>query len=118
MTSGSSCTLILPFTSKTGQSAAQKKTKDFLIWVLLVKREHILAFYRSNFRLSSISSKGTRDRTKPTGTFAFFHPFLSRHPRHRFSASPIFTVTFLGTTETLVTSPAGWTSRETNRFID
>ena len=38
----------------------------------------------------------------------FFNRFLSRHPRHQFSAAPIFTVTFLGTTETLVTSPVGW----------
>ena len=56
--------------------------------------------------------KDTRDRTKRTGFFAPFHRFLSRHPRHRFSASPIFTATFLGITETLVTSPAGCLSIE------
>ena len=39
--------------------------------------------------------------------FGLFNRFLSRHLRHRFSVSPVFTVTFLGTTETLVTSPAG-----------
>ena len=37
----------------------------------------------------------------------FFNRFLFRHPRQQFSASPIFTVTFPGTTKTLVTSPAG-----------
>ena len=41
--------------------------------------------------------------------FFFFNQFLSRHPRHQFSASPIYTVTFLDTTETLVTSSAGCT---------
>ena len=42
-----------------------------------------------------------------------FCPFSSifiSAPRHRFSASPIFTVTFLGITEALVTSTAGWIS--------
>ena len=53
MTSEGSYTLILPFTSKTGQSVAQNKKKYFLIWVLLVKRGHILAFYRPIFRLKT-----------------------------------------------------------------
>ena len=42
--------------------------------------------------------------------FVHFNQYLSRHTRHQFSASPIFTVTFLGSTETLVTSPAGWSN--------
>ena len=46
MTSEGSYTLILPFSSKTGQSVAQNRQKRFLIWVLLVKRGHILVFYR------------------------------------------------------------------------
>ena len=50
---------------------------------------------------------GTRDRTKQTGIFVFFNRFLSRYPRHQFLASPIFTVTFLKTTEPQVTSLAG-----------
>ena len=45
--------LILPFTSKTGQSVAQNRQKIFLISVLLVKRGHPLAFYRPNFRLQT-----------------------------------------------------------------
>ena len=52
MTSEGSYTLILPFTSKTGQSVKKnKKIIIIIIWVLLVKRGHILAFYRPNFRL-------------------------------------------------------------------
>ena len=50
MTSEGSDTLILPFTSKTGQSVAQNRQKIFLIWVLPVKRGHILELYRPNFR--------------------------------------------------------------------
>ena len=42
-----------------------------------------------------------------TGILALFHQFLSRHPRNWFSASPIFTVYFIGITKSLVTSPAG-----------
>ena len=53
MTSEGIYTLILFFNSKTGQSIVQKQTKKFLIWVLLVKRGHILAFYRPNFRLQT-----------------------------------------------------------------
>ena len=40
-----------------------------------------------------------------------------RHPRHQLSASPIFTVTFGGTTETLVTSPAGCITRKTDHHL-
>ena len=39
-------------------------------------------------------------------TSALFDRFVSRHPRHLFSASPMFTVSLLGTTKTLVMSPA------------
>ena len=46
MTSKGSDTLILPFTSKTGQPVWAKQTKNFFIWVLLVNRGHILEFYR------------------------------------------------------------------------
>ena len=53
MTSEGSYTLILPSTSKTGQSVVQNRQRFFLIWVLLVKREYILAFYRLNFRLQT-----------------------------------------------------------------
>ena len=54
MTSEGSYTLILPFTSKTGQSVAQNRQNIFfLIWGLLVKSGHILAFYRPNFRLQT-----------------------------------------------------------------
>ena len=53
MTSEGSYTLILPSTSKTGKSVAQNRQKIFLIWILLVKRGHILAFYRPNFRLQT-----------------------------------------------------------------
>ena len=48
MTSEGSDT-ILPFTSKTGQSVVQNKR--FFNLGLLVKRGHILAVYRPNFRL-------------------------------------------------------------------
>ena len=41
MTSEDSDTLILPFTSKTGQSVAQNREKIFFICVLLVNRGHI-----------------------------------------------------------------------------
>ena len=53
MTSEGNYTLFLPFYSETGQSVAQNRLKIFLIWVLLVKRGHILAFYRPNFRLQT-----------------------------------------------------------------
>ena len=53
MTSECSYTLILPFTSTTEQSVAQNRQKFVLIWVLLVKRGHILAFYRPNIRLQA-----------------------------------------------------------------
>ena len=53
MTSEGSDMLILPFTSLPGQSVAQKRQWMFLIWVLLVKRGHILTFYMSNFRLQT-----------------------------------------------------------------
>ena len=53
MTSECSYTLILPFTSKMGQSVAQNRQKVFLIWVLLVKRADIFAFYMPNFRLQT-----------------------------------------------------------------
>ena len=53
-----------------GAIRSAKETKGFLIWVLLVKREHILAFYRPNF---IPDLKGTRGRTKRTGFFALFH---------------------------------------------
>ena len=43
MMSEGSDMLILPFTSKTGQSVAQNR-QDFFIWGLLVNRRHILAF--------------------------------------------------------------------------
>ena len=98
-------TLILPFTSKTGQSVAQNKQKIFFIWVLLVLED---IFWHFIGLISDSDLKGTRDRTKRTGIVAFFNRFLARHPSYQFSASPIFTVIFLGTTETLVTSPAGW----------
>ena len=51
MMSEGSYTLILPFTSRMGQSVAQNRQKIFLIWVLLVNRGHSLAFYRPKFRL-------------------------------------------------------------------
>ena len=41
-----------PFPLNRGNLYA-KDTKDFLIWVLLVKRGHILAFYRPNFTLQT-----------------------------------------------------------------
>ena len=41
---------ICPLSLKRAICSTQQ-TKDFLIWVLLVKRGHILAFYRPNFRL-------------------------------------------------------------------
>ena len=53
MTSESRDTLILPFTSKTGQSVAQNRQNNVFIWALLVKIGHILAFYRPNFRLQT-----------------------------------------------------------------
>ena len=49
MTSEGSCTLILPFTSQSWQSVAQNRRKIFN----RVKRRHILAFYRPNFRLQT-----------------------------------------------------------------
>ena len=49
MTSESRDTLILPFTSKTGQSVGKRS----FIWVLLVNRGDILSFYRHNFRLQT-----------------------------------------------------------------
>ena len=52
MTPDGSYNLILPFTSKTRQSVAHNRQK-IIIWVLLVKRVHILAFYRSDFRLQT-----------------------------------------------------------------
>ena len=39
-----------PLPKKNGAICSAKQTKDCLIWVLLVKREHILAFYRPNFK--------------------------------------------------------------------
>ena len=53
LSSECSYTLILPFTSKTGQSVAQNRQNIFLILVFLVKRGHILSFYRPNFRLQT-----------------------------------------------------------------
>ena len=53
MTSEGSYTLILPFTSTTGQSVGQNRQTIFFNWVFLVKRGHILAFYRPNFRLQT-----------------------------------------------------------------
>ena len=53
MTSEDSDMLILLFTSKKGQPVAQNRQKIFLLWVLLVKRGHILAFNRPNFRLQT-----------------------------------------------------------------
>ena len=44
MTSESRDTLILPFTSKTGQFVAQYRQNNFLFEVLLVNRVNILAF--------------------------------------------------------------------------
>ena len=44
MTSEGSYSLILPFTSKTGQSGQQNRQK-----VLLTKTKNILAFYKPNF---------------------------------------------------------------------
>ena len=53
MTSEGSDTLTLPFISKTGQSVARNRQKNFLGGGLLVNRGHILAFYRPNFRLQT-----------------------------------------------------------------
>ena len=53
ITSEGNYTLILSFYSKTGSICSAKQTKGNLIWVLLVKRGHILAFYRPNFRLQT-----------------------------------------------------------------
>ena len=47
-------TLILPSTSKMGQSVVQNRQKIF-IWALLVQTGHILAFYRADFRLKVYS---------------------------------------------------------------
>ena len=54
MMSEGSDMMILPFISKLRQSVVQNRQNIFfLIWVLLVKRGHILAFYRPNFRLQT-----------------------------------------------------------------
>ena len=106
ITSDSSDTLILPLTSKTGQSAVQNRQKTFLFGFYKKKQRTYFGILQAWFQTPDL--KHTRDKTKQRGFFAFFHQFLSLHPRHQFSASPIFTVTFLGTTETLVISPAWW----------
>ena len=53
MTSEGSYPLILPFTSKTGQSVAKNRQKIFIICILLGKRGCIWALYRPNFRLQT-----------------------------------------------------------------
>ena len=78
MTSEGSYTLILPFTSKTGQSIAQN-SKRFFNLCFTSKERTYLAFYRPDFRLhigiymDKHDLKGTRDRTKRTGIYALFH---------------------------------------------
>ena len=47
-----SVTLILPFTSRMGQSVAKTRQKSFYL-DLLVQRRHILVFYRHNFSLQT-----------------------------------------------------------------
>ena len=47
---------------------------------------------------------------------ALFDRFVSRNPRHQFLSSPIFTVTFLGTTKTPATSPVARVGLHAQKF--
>ena len=53
MTSEGTKTLILAFTSKTGQSVAHNRHGDIFIWINLSENGYVYAFYKLSFRLQS-----------------------------------------------------------------
>ena len=93
-----------------GENGVSTFSLLFLIgsfWYFHVTRTSIKAWMSLNFLkwdLTLAHWTQVSDRC-PLG-YLFFNQFLSRQPRHQFSASMIFTITFLGTMEALVMSPA------------
>ena len=72
MTSEGTDTLISAFTSITGQFVA-RYTHRFLFGFFPSERGYIYAFYRPNFLAPDM--KGSRERTKQRGIFAFLIDF-------------------------------------------
>ena len=68
MTPEGTDTLILAFTSKTGQSVARYTHRIFLIWIFQSKRGYIYAFYRPYFKLQTL-----RVREKELNKEEFLH---------------------------------------------
>ena len=105
MTSEGTDTLILAFTSKTGQSVA-RLTHRIVLFGFFNQREDIFTHFIGQFQALDI--KGSREITKQRGFFALFNRFLARLNQHRCPATLIYGTTFPGSTKTHSTSPAGW----------